>query len=249
VSFSNHLPRFWVVPFTVCIDCRIIFDFTLFNKYHYLSENTMLVPSAVSLLLLSLISAPTQAKTWHSPRIHTHNRRCDATSSDSAWSKVGCFTDAPPPNRLLASKFVNFTGSLTVDSCTSKCESLGYSYAGVEFSSECYCANELSKNSDAGTATSDDECNMICDGDKSAFCGGGWHIEVYKASNAPSSASTLTKTVTTTHRDSATTTSHKMSTTTKATAHTPPATSSKYKIKDRYQGKTFFEYVPFPTPS
>ena len=61
--------------------------------------------------------------------------------------------------------------------CASHCSSLGYSYAGVEYSDECYCGMNLvtpiveAPNSD---------CNMCCTTEfNSDTCGGSWRMQIY----------------------------------------------------------------------
>jgi hypothetical protein len=60
-------------------------------------------------------------------------------------------------------------------SCTQKCFSLGFTYAGVEYGNECYCGTGLV--SDISTANVAD-CDMPCAGDTTITCGAGWRMQV-----------------------------------------------------------------------
>merc|ERR550519_2537801 len=62
-------------------------------------------------------------------------------------------------------------------SCMSRCASLGYSYAGVEYGDECFCGNTPPL---ASTIVESEECDEPCTGDASAICGGSWNMNVYK---------------------------------------------------------------------
>ena len=50
------------------------------------------------------------------------------------------------------------------------CESLcpEYSYFGIEYGGECYCGNKINNGS---TIVADSDCNMVCDGFPSDYCG------------------------------------------------------------------------------
>ena len=60
--------------------------------------------------------------------------------------------------------------------CKKACSKEGYKYAGVEYSKQCFCGNELPST----VAPNQSECNMDCSGDTSQKCGGGNRINVYK---------------------------------------------------------------------
>jgi hypothetical protein len=64
---------------------------------------------------------------------------------------------------------------MTVELCSELCSKRGYRYAGVQFSSWCFCGNRY------GTFGKANNCNMRCSGDSSEICGGSWANSVYKA--------------------------------------------------------------------
>jgi len=60
--------------------------------------------------------------------------------------------------------------------CRSTCASKGYSYAGVQFSNQCFCGNSSPPSS---SLAHDSDCNMKCSGDDRQVCGGSWRMNVY----------------------------------------------------------------------
>ncbi|KAM7219302.1 WSC domain containing protein [Rhypophila decipiens] len=72
-------------------------------------------------------------------------------------------------------------GEMTVQRCQTFCNDGQFRYAGLEFSKECWCAQQLSGIS---AKLDDEECDMPCDGDKSQVCGGALKLTVYIAGAA-----------------------------------------------------------------
>ncbi|KAF4819422.1 WSC domain-containing protein [Colletotrichum tropicale] len=106
----------------------------------------------------------------------------------AGWASLGCYKDNIP-GRILAYR----TGVAADDSlmsvlqCTTACKAAGFSCAGVEYSSECYCDNQILSTAANGQTG----CNMLCSGNSTEYCGGGNFINVYKSSAAPKTASTV----------------------------------------------------------
>jgi len=92
----------------------------------------------------------------------------------------GCYTDTSTSRTLAAASFTNST--MTVESCLSFCASGGFSFAGVEFSSECYCDYALQ---DTGTLTSSGNCDMPCSGNSTELCGAANFVDVYWDGSLP----------------------------------------------------------------
>jgi hypothetical protein len=67
---------------------------------------------------------------------------------------------------------------MTTAKCTSFCSSKGFTMAGTEYSTECYCGNSFSNG--LGQVKSDGNCYMSCGGDNSSKCGGTWSLNVMK---------------------------------------------------------------------
>ena len=84
---------------------------------------------------------------------------------------------------------------MTVEKCASFCSGKGYTLAGLEYSGECYCGNELSNG--ASLDKTSDQCNMKCSGDASTVCGGPDAISLFsgpaaQAAAAPSASASAT---------------------------------------------------------
>ncbi|KAI5809439.1 WSC domain-containing protein [Pyronema omphalodes] len=90
------------------------------------------------------------------------------------YKTLGCHTEGITERTLAEYSFVD--PEMTVPLCVDTCNSKGYKYAGVEYSTECYCANTISNQT---TKVPDDQCNFKCAGDKKTFCGGSDRLVVY----------------------------------------------------------------------
>ncbi|OHW95486.1 WSC domain-containing protein [Colletotrichum incanum] len=83
-------------------------------------------------------------------------------------------------------------GNMTVPLCLSFCGSGAdkeYTYAGLEYSRECWCAQRISGLS---VKFDDSECNLPCDGNQGMVCGGALKLSVYKLSAGVRLAATTT---------------------------------------------------------
>jgi hypothetical protein len=100
----------------------------------------------------------------------------------------GCFHE-PATGRLLPGPAYANTTGMTVESCVNFCASKSpqQTYAGVEYSQECYCGTSLPAGS---KPVSDSSCSMICKGNPKEFCGGSSLLNVYMFN--PAAASTMT---------------------------------------------------------
>ena len=58
---------------------------------------------------------------------------------------------------------------MTIESCIFFCETRAFAYAGLEYSTECFCGNTLAS---AATQLAASACSMPCSGDASQPCGG-----------------------------------------------------------------------------
>ncbi|CAJ1970372.1 unnamed protein product [Cylindrotheca closterium] len=82
----------------------------------------------------------------------------------------GCFRDNRA--RRAMDYFHQRSGSMTVGDCVYACRELGHAFAGLEFSSECYCGNTYDS---IGMANN---CDMTCDSGEEE-CGGSLALSVY----------------------------------------------------------------------
>lgn len=65
---------------------------------------------------------------------------------------------------------------MKIELCITYCESLGYKYAGLQFSIGCYCDYTYGTY---GLASADSHCNTTCSGNSSTFCGGFFRNSIY----------------------------------------------------------------------
>ncbi|CDZ98531.1 beta-1,6-N-acetylglucosaminyltransferase, contains WSC domain [Phaffia rhodozyma] len=91
--------------------------------------------------------------------------------SISGWSDAGCYTDNW--DRTLSGDTLTHS-LMTPLLCTQYCSSTGYSMAGVEGGTQCYCGSSLNIISTTSLL-----CSTPCGGLSTALCGGSWAIEVY----------------------------------------------------------------------
>ncbi|OAG03405.1 WSC-domain-containing protein [Paraphaeosphaeria sporulosa] len=89
---------------------------------------------------------------------------CQAATDQYGYT--GCFKEGNPGRQLAIQAYTD-TVNNTNTKCISTCSSLGYIFAGTEFSSECWCGIDIpiSKGDDAN-------CNYGCSGDVDQTCGG-----------------------------------------------------------------------------
>ncbi|KAH8104853.1 hypothetical protein BXZ70DRAFT_922739 [Cristinia sonorae] len=91
-----------------------------------------------------------------------------------------CYVDKVNPRVLTEDMMVPLDAN-TPAACTAKCNELGFSFAGVEFGSECHCGNGF--NFDPVTGISSvpfTNCNMPCTGDANQTCGSGGFMQIFQ---------------------------------------------------------------------
>ena len=69
------------------------------------------------------------------------------------------------------------TVPLCLDHCARNAASTSFAYAGLEYSRECWCADNLNPLS---IRVPDAECDTPCDGDATTACGGALRLSVYE---------------------------------------------------------------------
>ncbi|KAE8445874.1 hypothetical protein EG329_012797 [Mollisiaceae sp. DMI_Dod_QoI] len=98
-----------------------------------------------------------------------------ATSLPTGWAYKGCWVDQQF-GRILAVPEPD-SATLTVESCIATCKSAGYSVAGMEYYTQCYCGNAIVN---AGSlAANPSDCNTACGGNSAEMCGGGNRMSIY----------------------------------------------------------------------
>ncbi|KAI1477725.1 WSC-domain-containing protein [Daldinia eschscholtzii] len=118
---------------------------------------------------------------------------------DSTFAFAGCAADSGTSRTL---RGYSTTGNnMTIEYCTSVCESQGYPLAGLEYSRECYCGSSLGSIfiTDC-SATS----QMICAGNATEWCGAPNLLAIWNNTAFSQSVTTLVVDTTTINNGSAT---------------------------------------------
>ncbi|KAJ9103301.1 hypothetical protein QFC20_004776 [Naganishia adeliensis] len=94
------------------------------------------------------------------------------------WVEKGCFQDNS--SRVLTYQAWSGKSDSTLESCSAQCASLGYTIAGAEYGSECFCGNEFVGGP---VAIGSGRCNMPCAGNGGSQCGGSFALTVASLSS------------------------------------------------------------------
>ena len=93
------------------------------------------------------------------------------------WAYLGCGTDnyyaRALPTQLADSK------TMTVETCVKMCSGAGYSIAGLEYSSQCFCGNSMPASASPTPGVVGD-CNAACAGNSNQVCGDASRLSLYK---------------------------------------------------------------------
>ncbi|KAK8082284.1 WSC domain-containing protein [Apiospora saccharicola] len=114
----------------------------------------------------------------------------------------GCYSETQGLNgstsRTLKDQSEVKPDDMTVSICLDFCSK--YSFAGLEWSRECWCGNEINLRS---TKQKDSECDMACPATKNLSCGGNLRLSIYN-STVTSSATSIFSSPTSSHTTSPT---------------------------------------------
>ncbi|KAK5626387.1 hypothetical protein RRF57_002102 [Xylaria bambusicola] len=91
-----------------------------------------------------------------------------------SWAYRGCYTEGSNGRALNVQQ--QDSDDLTIESCVDICIGLGYSVAGLEYASQCFCDNFVRNGANL---TDDADCNMPCTGDNEQFCGAGNRLSIF----------------------------------------------------------------------
>ncbi|WWD22596.1 hypothetical protein CI109_107089 [Kwoniella shandongensis] len=126
----------------------------------------------ITLLPLAVLALGTAANA------HAIQRRAAAFDASAYSTYLGCYVDGWPH---YVNEYYDRNDNQTFSSCVAQCAANNFKYAGVEYGSDCYCANTLTPQSNgAGNKAAASECNYSCGGDSSRTCGGLWRVQVYQ---------------------------------------------------------------------
>ncbi|RDW69904.1 hypothetical protein BP5796_08301 [Coleophoma crateriformis] len=91
----------------------------------------------------------------------------------SGMTYAGCYTDQSPQSF----KYMAYDNSSnSVEFCTHTCATLGYSVAGMEYSSQCFCGNGLTAKA---SKIANQGCSSACAGNSSEVCGTNFRLSVW----------------------------------------------------------------------
>ncbi|KAL7625666.1 hypothetical protein AAE478_004887 [Parahypoxylon ruwenzoriense] len=100
---------------------------------------------------------------------------------------VGCRTESTAAGTRALGNAAFAYDSMTLESCMANCT--GYTYWGTEYGRECYCGDSLHPTSEDAPLT---ECNMVCGGDATEYCGDSNRVELYSTTaSQPAPTATL----------------------------------------------------------
>ncbi|CAH1775812.1 unnamed protein product [Owenia fusiformis] len=86
---------------------------------------------------------------------------------------VGCFDDLDAVRDLPYEPIYEAPGGMTSRICINHCFEKGYSYAGVQAGTSCFCGNDFGRYGPSGT------CTILCPGDNTFLCGGATANSIY----------------------------------------------------------------------
>ncbi|PAA81169.1 hypothetical protein BOX15_Mlig028452g3 [Macrostomum lignano] len=103
---------------------------------------------------------------WHQ---HIYETKADITNPEN----LGCYRDKGIHDLVE----MPFSGVISINYCRKLCRELGYRYAGVQYSVQCWCGNKYGRYGKADPS----KCNMKCTGHNEQICGGVWHQNIYES--------------------------------------------------------------------
>ena len=129
--------------------------------------------TAIFLVRYCSASSSTEASIF--PRVLSYPVSRAVPALPKGWTYQGCYVDGAN-GRDLNYQYPDST-NLTIEACITECSAIGYSVAGLEYASQCFCDTNLRNG--ATLATSDTDCNTPCSGNNAEECGGGNRLSVY----------------------------------------------------------------------
>ncbi|KAF8242298.1 hypothetical protein K440DRAFT_591049 [Wilcoxina mikolae CBS 423.85] len=125
--------------------------------------------------MYSFGAAPSSVSASASATSSSASASATASGLPTGWAYSGCYVDGTN-GRILATQQPD-NAALTIESCINTCVGLGYTVAGMEYSTQCFCDKFLRNG---GTlASSNTECGMACGGNSAEICGGPNRMSVY----------------------------------------------------------------------
>ncbi|KAI5862768.1 heme peroxidase [Durotheca rogersii] len=103
------------------------------------------------------------------------------------YTLLGCRTESTVQGVRALGGAAFAYDSMTLEACMNNCT--GYIYWGTEYGRECYCGDSLHQTSEDAPLA---DCNMVCGGDATQYCGAGDRLELYSTTaSQPAPTATL----------------------------------------------------------
>ncbi|RDW78056.1 hypothetical protein BP5796_05908 [Coleophoma crateriformis] len=144
----------------------------------------LLQPFALLLLLLCQ-STSAQSTTTTSAASTTTSTAATIYPGNSKYTYLGCYNETTTLNNTAMTRALQGTSesndTMTVEVCLAFCA--GSTYAGLEYTKECYCSPYISALS---VKLDDAQCNLPCVANGSEICGGALKVSVYQLKSSTS---------------------------------------------------------------
>ncbi|KAK4228208.1 putative fungistatic metabolite [Podospora fimiseda] len=147
------------------------------------SSSTVVSSTSSSASSSSVVSTTSSSTTSTSTGVPSPT----AKSPVGGYVFVNCRTEGTGVRALGGAAFAD--DNMTLELCASNCA--GWDQWGVEYGQECYCGNSVHSSSSEAPLT---DCNMVCAGDASEYCGAGNRLNVYSTTATRSTSATPTPT-------------------------------------------------------
>jgi hypothetical protein len=89
----------------------------------------------------------------------------------------GCHTEGNGTRALTSASDIDYV-HMTVQICAAFC--YPYLVFGVEYAGECYCGNLDELNASGSVPAPTTDCNFVCAGNSSEYCGGSGRLDLYQ---------------------------------------------------------------------
>ncbi|XP_040038338.1 sialate:O-sulfotransferase 1 [Gasterosteus aculeatus] len=95
-------------------------------------------------------------------------------SSKHKGTYMGCYLHNAS-DRALGGTMLYDLRKMTSSLCQDTCSESGYQFAGLEFGADCHCGNRISS-----TRAPEEDCGLVCRGERGSPCGGVGRLSIYK---------------------------------------------------------------------
>lgn len=253
-GFHGDFINGWNVPVlqeavdTCTDDSGLITDCDVFDFFTNEESQACIIPPSIEETITGVLDAlpgcnpvtkgPGEATpvSCGTPAVGPYTEYFTDVTGSLGYEYIGCGTDSVSDRTLSAAS--ESLGTMDVKTCVTYCSGKGYTYAGLEYSSQCYCGNTLPAEG-APTTGVLGNCFSTCSGNSSEYCGGADALSLYQKCESGSSCTNLVYTApydtdasnsssaVASSSTSASSSSSKSSSTTKTSSATTVSTSTK----------------------